>query len=402
MKIIPSLQRPLRNRKVSATSTMLSKDSSQNIIKTITILSTIFSVIGTFFSERVDAATTHSLPGTCSSVSSCISAMSSGDTLEIGDGTYSDSISGVKAGSTIRAKNDGKVTFTGAFNPGNAGFTMQGIIVKSGGQKELGSGNTYRRMSFVGGPSCGNTVNSLMGSNTKIYESAFYGLGGRYLLLAYKQNGGIILQDVIFRPDGGWGNGSSCNGSEPHAAYNMYDTEGFTITGAIVVDAVSTASGESENIGGQVINTHQSHSSVGTISQSAITASGNYGRFASDGMGSHNITITDSIAKGNTIGWGLSRNCQGTTTATRFDTDKLVEAWKGSLNRTTGSNLVLKTSFLNDARWKQEMCTGAGVTRGFCGTSMNLGDYVANKLGISTGGSGTSALAAPTGLHTVQ
>ena len=366
----------------------------------------IFSVTGMFVSERVDAATTHSLPGTCSSVSLCISAMSSGDTLEIGDGTYSDSINGVKAGSTIRAKNDGKVIFTGAFNPGNAGFTMQGIVIKSSQDKSLGSGNTYRRMSFVGGPSCGNAVNSLMGSNTKIYESAFYGLGGRYLLLAYQQNGGIVLQNVIFRPDGGWGNGSSCNEYEPHAAYNMYDTEGFTISGAIVVDAISTASGESENIGGQVVNTHQSHSSVGTISQSAITASGDYGRFSSDGMGSHNVTITDSVAKGNTISWGLSRNCGGTTTATRFDTDKLAEAWKGSLDRTTGSNLVLNTSFLNDARWKQEMCTNAGVTRGFCSTSMNLGDYVANKLGISTGvgtgGSGISAPATPTGLHTVQ
>lgn len=39
-----------------------------------------------------------------------------------------------------------------------------------------------------------------MGSNTKIYESAFYGLGGRYLLLAYQQNGGIVLQNVIL-PD---------------------------------------------------------------------------------------------------------------------------------------------------------------------------------------------------------
>lgn len=378
---------------------MFLKDLSQNIIKITTILSTIFTVNGMLiFAEKANAAT-YSLPGTCSSVSSCISAMSSGDTLEIGDGTYSNSISGVKAGSIIRAKNDGKVIFTGSFNPGNAGFTMQGIIVKSSDEKSLGSNNTYRRMSFVGGPSCGNTVNSLMGSNTKIYESAFYGLGGRYLLLAYQQNGGIVLQDVIFRPDGGWGQGASCNGSEPHAAYNMYDSEGFTISGAILIDAISTASGESENIGGQVVNTHQSHSNIGTISQSVITVSGNYGRFSSDGMGSHSVTITDSVAKGNSLGWGLSRNCQGTTTATRFDTDQKAEAWKGTLNRTTGANLVLNMSFLNDARWKQEMCTNAGVTRGFCGTSMNLGNYVANKLGISTS---SPSLSTPTNLHLVQ
>jgi len=349
------------------------------------------------FSKPVFAATLN-LPGNCSGVSSCISSMSSGDTLIIADGTYSDSISSIKANTTIQAANDGKVKFTGSFNPGNAGFTMQGIVVKSSNGKSLGSNNTYRRMSFVGGPSCGNTVNSEVGSNTKIYDSAFYGLGGRYLLLAYQQNGGIVLQNVIFRPDGGWGSGSGCNEWEPHAAYNMYDTEGFTISGAIVVDAISTASGESENLGGQVVNTHQSHGNVGTISQSAITTSGDYGRFSSDGMGSHSLSVIDSVAKGNTVGWGMSRNCSGTTTATRFDSDKLVEAWKGSINRTTGANFVLNTTFLNDPRWKQEMCTDAGVTRGFCSGSTSLGTYVANNLGISVPTPDTDPPTSPTNL----
>ncbi|HET9865581.1 MAG TPA: hypothetical protein VFP37_19245 [Steroidobacteraceae bacterium] len=311
-----------------------------------------------------------------------MSSMSSGDTLVIADGVYSGSVSGIKGGTIVQAENDGKVTFTGSFNPGSAGFEMRGIVVKSSGQKELGSNNTYRRMSFVGGPSCGNNVNSLMGSNTKIYESAFYGRGGRYLLLAYQQKGGIVIENAIFRPDGGWGSG--CSESEPHAAYNMYDTEGFAITGAIVIDAISDADGASENIGGQVVNTHQQHGNVGTISQSVITASGQYGRFASDGMGSHSVTITDSVAKGNSFEWGLSRNCGGTTTATRFDSDKKMEAWKGSLNRTAGAKVVLNMSFLNDARWKREMCADAGVSRGFCGTSGGLGDYVASKAGLSS------------------
>ena len=204
-----------------------------------------------------------------------MSSMASGDTLLIADGVYSGSVSGIKSGTIIQAENDGKVQFTGSFNPGSAGFEMRGIVVKSSDQKELGSGNTYRRMSFVGGPSCGNTVNSLMGSNTKIYDSAFYGRGGRYLLLAYEQKGGIVVENAIFRPDGGWGQG--CSESEPHAAYNMYDTEGFSITGAVVVDAISDADGASENIGGQVVNTHQQHGNVGTISQSVITTSGEYG-----------------------------------------------------------------------------------------------------------------------------
>jgi hypothetical protein len=332
---------------------------------------------------QADAATLR-LPADCTSFSRCVTALSSGDTLMIANGTYTDAITGIKANTIIAAENDGQVRFTGSFNPGSAGFEMRGIVVKSSGQKELGSGNTYRRMSFVGGPSCGNSVNSLMGANTKIYDSAFYGRGGRYLLLAYEQKGGIVVENAIFRPDGGWGQG--CSESEPHAAYNMYDTEGFSITGAIVVDAISDAEGASENIGGQVVNTHQQHGSVGTISQSVITASGAYGRFSSDGMGSHSVTITDSVAKGNTFEWGLSRNVSGTTTATRFDSDKKVEAWKGSLNRTSGAKVVLNSSFLNSARWKSEMCSDAGVTRGFCAGSQALGDYVASKAGLAASG----------------
>jgi hypothetical protein len=332
--------------------------------------------------SAVDAATLY-MPDNCSSFSACASTMNSGDTLIIRDGTYSGSVSGAKAGTTIQAEHDGKVTFTGGFNPGSAGFTMRGIVVKSSDQKELGSNNSYYRMSFVGGPSCGNTVNSLMGANTRIYESAFYGRGGRYLLLAYEQRGGIVIQDVILRPDGGWGASSSCTESEPHAAYNMYDTEGFTITRAIVVDAISEAAGNSENIGGQVVNTHQSHSNVGTIAQSVITTSGEYGRFASDGMGSHNVTITDSVAVGNNYEWGLTRNVSGTTTATRFDTDAQIGPFKGTINRTSGANIALNTAFLNDARWKQEMCGGASVTRGFCASSTTIGAYVASKAKIS-------------------
>jgi hypothetical protein len=339
-------------------------------------------VAGVFFmAGQVQAATLH-MPTDCTSFSSCVSRMTSGDTLLIADGTYSDSISGVKAGTVIAAENDGKVRFSGGFNPGSAGFEMRGIVVKSSQQKSLGRNNTYRRMSFVGGPSCGNTVNTLTGANTKIYQSAFYGRGGRYLLLAYQENGGIVIEDIILRPDAGWGKGSGCSEYEPHAAYNMYDTEGFSIKGAVLIDAIAESQ-DSENIGGQVVNTHQNHGNVGTISQSVITTSGEYGRFASDGNGSHNLTILDSVAKGSSFQVGLSRNVAGTTTATRFDSDKPAEAWKGSLSRTTGANLVLNATFLNDPRWKAEMCEGEGVTRGVCATNQGIGTYVAEKIGLT-------------------
>jgi hypothetical protein len=152
------------------------------------------------------------------------------------------------------------------------------------------------------------------------------------------------------------------------------------------VDGISSAGSSSENLGGQVVNTHENHGNVGTISQSVIAASGEYGRFASDGNGSHSLTILDSVSKANSYSYGLTRNVAGTTTATRFDTDGQIGGFKGAINRTSGANLTLNGSFLNDPRWKTEMCTQAGVTRGFCGTSMNLGDYIANKTGITVVG----------------
>jgi hypothetical protein len=367
-------------------------------MKNTTIIIIIISFFVFFGLIEPSHAATLYMPNTCSSFSACVSAMGSGDTLVIKDGTYSDSISGVKSNTTIKAENDGKVTFTGTFNPGDAGFTMEGIVLKSSTKKLIGAGSTYRRMSFVGGPSCGNETNSSMRENTKIIESAFYGRGGRYLLLAYLKNGGIVLQDVIFRPDGGWGEGSACNESEPQAALNMYDTEGFTISGAILIDAITTATDESEVLGGLVVNTHESHQLVGTFSQSAVVASGRYGGFGSDGNGSHDLIINDSVVKQNTKTTGLSRNCGGTTTATRFDTDAAVAAWKGSINRTTGANFVLNMAFLNDPRWKKEMCVDSGVTRGFCGTSMYLGSYVANKIGIVVD---TNIPSSPTNLRVI-
>lgn len=367
--------------------------------KSIIIITVLF--FGLFGLLKTSLAATLYMPGTCSSFSACVSTMKSGDKLVIRNGTYSDSISGLKSNTTIQAEHDGKVTFTGSFRPGNAGFTMRGIVVKSSNEKSLGAGNKYYRMSFVGGPACGNNVNTYTGNGTTITESAFYGGGGRYLLLAYYSNN-VTLTDVIFRKDGGWGKrSSSCTEWEPEADYNMYDSEGFSITRVIVVDSISTAHSSAEYLGAHVVNTHSSHGDVGTISQSVTTGCKD-GRFSSEGNGSHNVTIIDSVAKANEYS-SVSRNVKGTTTATRFDTDGRVDEWDGTINRTSGANLTLNMVFLNDPRWKKEMCSDAGVTRGFCGTSMNLGSYVANKLGISGGGTTPSDTppAAPTNLHVV-
>lgn len=310
-----------------------------------------------------------------------VACLKAGEVLLLRDGTYPGAVWSIPADVTIAAEHDGHASITGNFSPGDAGFTFQGLVLTGSAQKELGSNNTYRRMSFVGGPSCGNTVNSNAGSATRIESSAFYGRGGRYLFLAYQRKGPIVLQDVLFRPDGGWGASSSCNGYEPHAAYNLYDTEGFTVTRAIVFDAISDASSTSENIGGQNVSTHQTHAQVGTISQSVTTTSGPYGRFTSEGNGSQTLVLSDSVSRGNSYQYGYTRNVNGATTLTRFGTDAQVAWWKGSVTQVSGApQVTLNGAFLNDQRWRAELC--AGVTRGWCGTTQSLGAYLSAKSGV--------------------
>jgi hypothetical protein len=286
-----------------------------------------------------------------------IGQLSAGQKLGLLNGTFTDAIGTVKANMIVSAVNDGQVILGGAFSPGDAGFFMQGIRVVSSTQKSLGANNTYMRMSFVGGPACGNTVNSLIGANTAVYNSAFFGTGGRYLLLPFEVTG-VTLANIILRPDGGWGEGdSSCTEFEPHAAFTLYDSTGFLGYRIVMIDAIGTAHSSSERLGGIGVNTHTAAGNVGVFGECIAVNSGAFGRFWSDGLGSHNVTFNDCESFGNNYEYGMTRNVLGTTTATRFDTDANtpVASFKGTTNRTTGSQLALPTDFLNDARWATEM-----------------------------------------------
>ena len=298
-----------------------------------------------------------------------ISQLSTNESLGMLDGTYSGALGTVKAGMTIQAVNDGQVIVTGALGPGNAGFTVRGLRFESSAEKITGQNNTYERCTFRGGPTSGNTVNTQVQAGTTIRTSLFHGSGGRYLLLVYQQDG-VTLEDCLFRFDGGWN-----DASEPHAVYNIYNSSGFSGHGLVTVDCNASAAPSSERLGGQGINTHTNEGNVGSASHCITVDSGSFGRFWHDGSGSHNFTWTDCESYGNGYTWGMTRNCGGTTTATRFDSDAsiVVEAFKDTINRTAGSNLSLNTDFLDDARWLTEM---KAVRTGSLGAVSSLVDYI--------------------------
>ena len=297
-----------------------------------------------------------------------ITQMSGGESLGFLDGTYTENLPTIPANLTFEAVNDGAVIFTGTFEPGNAGFTVRGIRVESTNEKILGGGNLYNRMTFAGGPSSGNTVNSQVGAGTTVTESLFHGFGGRYLLLDYQQNG-VTLQDIIFRYDGGW------DDIAPHAVCTVYDSSGFSGLRLVTVNCLDSASPSSERLGGQGVNTHTAVGNAGSASHCIAVDSGGFGRFWHDGQGSHDFTWTDCESYGNGYEYGMTRTCGGTTTATRFDSDANtpVDYWAGTINRTSGSQLALNTDFLDDPRWLAEM---KAMRTGSLGAVSSLVDYI--------------------------
>jgi uncharacterized protein YjdB len=332
------------------------------------------------------ATVTVTEPSGCSPVLSDVS-------LPLCDGTYTQSISSstFASGSVIQALNPGKVRFTGSFRPGS-NLTFRGIVVINSDEKGLGAGNLYEEMSFVGGPACGNTVNVTVGSNTTIRRSAVYGRGGRYQVLVY-QKSAVTLQDVIIRSDGGWGQGGSgCTEFEPNAALNSYDSSGFTCLGCILFDGITEADGSSEVLGGLGVNCHESNSNM--VFENSLTVNSR-GAYWAEGNGScDGVVVRNSAAFGNVSSGGWTRNVAGRTDLINFSSDRDCRSWEGTTELTNsnvrasdgcngstsgaGASITLNTAFLDNPRWRQEMCTDAGVTRGWCGTTMTLSEYLAS------------------------
>ncbi|MGD2171822.1 MAG: hypothetical protein PVF80_06945, partial [Gammaproteobacteria bacterium] len=294
------------------------------------------------------------------------------------NGTYSTAVnaSSYPAGSLVCAESDGQVVFTGSFSP--SGYDMRGFVVNSSQEKSVSNG-TFERMSFIGGPGCGNTVNTVAGNNTIIRDSAFYGLGGRYLFLAYHANG-IQIENAIFRVDGGWGESSGCNEFEPNAALNFYDTSNALCDGCVNIDQNPSAGSSSENLGGLGINAHTTNLCFAVEIRNSVDFNGD--GFWAGGNGRCNPLYNNS--KGN-----MNFNLSGTATVAD-STGRVCNSWNGGVNSVNsdmssgncsssgaGVALNLDKQFLDDPRWRNEMCGGfSSRSDGWCSSGMALSDYV--------------------------
>jgi hypothetical protein len=167
-------------------------------------------------------ATTGTNSGTCTNQSSpCrtisygISQMSGGDTLIIGDGTYTDAITGVPNGSagaytTVRAANTGGVLlsgFSGFGIRGNGSYKIFDGIKVNGGLTNIpvyidGRYIKAFRIAAYGAPQTGNIQTFIVGSGSSniLVEECWAWGTGRYQFLVYQANN-VVVRRCVSRHD---------------------------------------------------------------------------------------------------------------------------------------------------------------------------------------------------------
>ncbi len=202
----------------------------------------------------------------CRTIGYAISKMAAGDTLLIGDGSYSnanDAVTGMPSGSagnytTIRAENindaESKVTINQQLSiyRNEKYIQIDGLKFTGHFEKSIqGHHIKLTRSAFEGGPVDGNTANLVFGTNDHLdthhillEDSSVYGLGGRYKLLVY-QTRNVVIRRVVIRPDGGWALNQSQPGagygSTPEAGISIYNSPDVEIQNVIVLDGMTTA-----------------------------------------------------------------------------------------------------------------------------------------------------------------
>ncbi len=191
-------------------------------------------------------------------LSKAMSVGAGGDTYVYKNGTYnysgSELNSVIKSGSAgaytiIKAESDGGavITVTNGLSMPHTGLKsyvqIEGFKFTGAYEKEIhGYHLRILRCAFKGGPSDGNSVSVLVGSNDYspvandilIEDCWFYGSGGRYNLLVFNSEN-VILRRVVGRHEGGWNDGAS----NPEAVFTSYNSSNVRIQNAFAIDSTN-------------------------------------------------------------------------------------------------------------------------------------------------------------------
>ena len=290
---------------------------------------------------------------------------------------------------------------------------------------------------------CTNTTvgtNSFNDTADILFEDNWWhGSGGRYNLLIYNANRVVVRRGVI-RHDGGW----SDTKGDPEAGLNFYNSTNCSAQNVVILDSNlnyqewQSAFYSVHNSASPNANTNNSWlgiislnnlsgstgaglrfdgdaSQSGHVVQNAVLWDANWGMnvafTSSVGVTASRLTIGKTSGSGTAIGgdsggtksftnvrlFGMSvSDVTVTNTVTGLPTYlplQLAGIGADIVNRigTTGTlqgELGWNTDtgqllwpFPNEARIKKEMCTDAGVSRGFCSDALSLTNYIMDYLG---------------------
>lgn len=351
--------------------------------------------------------------------------MASGETLAIGAGVYPDGIDtgtfprGTAARWTrVVAEVPGTVTLNGGlalYDDGEFYLEFDGLRFEDPMTKQVAGGHVrLSRCSFVGGPPTGNTVNLAIGTsdfqpgawNVELVDAIVYGLGGRYDVLVYRAVD-VTLTRVVARKDGGWGLGSStATEYEPEGVVIFYESSRTLCDHCIVLDSLKASHDSAEGLGALIVNTHELDLSDDCVIRSSVVIDSAYSGITFEGHGRVvRARVEDSWSSGN-AGNGATHNLGAggdvtyrnvTVTSNAGDgianyaataitlIDVLAarnagEALRGVSGSSSGAGAPpLDFTGFDEARIRAELC--AGVSRGFCATSMTFSEYVTSRAG---------------------
>lgn len=359
----------------------------------------------------------------CATLAYVATQTSAGETVVVRDGTYPDAVTttllprgAMGAPTRLVSEHDGAATFTGglALYEQGAAFHLEfvGLRFEGSTTKAVAGGNvTFRRVSFVGGPGSGNASSVAIGTNdfapgasdVLLEDCLFYGLGGRYALLAYRSEN-VIVRRAVLRKDGGWGEaGPGSTEYEPEGVINFYESSGGQCEGCVVLDSLKRSDDSAEALGAFLSVANGAPNSQDSVFSGCIAVNNEYKGFAFEGLGSvSGARVEDSFAIGNAHGvvanmsgpsdiallrvglignTGVGAASYGSESVSLVDSEVRdngsdLDGVSGS-GAGTGPNMPDLSGF-DSARIKAELC--AGETRGLCGQSGTFQEYVSSYL----------------------
>jgi hypothetical protein len=259
-------------------------------------------------------------------------ASGGGNVLIVSPGTYSnskDDVSSAPAGKAgayniIRAATDGTVVIKSAFGFSSADHYLQleGLKWDSSGQKSIeGRYLKFMRCAFKGGPSSGNVVSLLIGTNDRtpgaqyilLEDSWVYGPGGRYKILVYNSDS-IVLRRVVVRHDGGW----TYDNNNPQAGITSYNSRNVRLQNVMVVDSQTGLAGFESNI--YLVGNASSSTPPSNVKLSGaiVIGGGGNGIAIDDHVAYSNVTIEDSAIWGSSSGGFASNGASHKATVNRM------------------------------------------------------------------------------------